>query len=35
MYYLSDERSIFVRILVLSELPIHYREAMPVSLAGK
>lgn len=35
MYYLSDERSIFVRIFAaLSELPIQYREAMPVSFYG-
>ena len=35
MYYLSDERSIFVRIFARCESsPIQYREAMPVSFYG-
>ena len=35
MYYLSDERSIFCALFcVLPELPIQYREAMPVSFYG-
>ena len=36
MYYLSDERSIFVRIFARCQScpSIHYREAMPVSFYG-